>query len=104
MGQRELLDQLFGPDRNLVKSQQNKAKRNFYDKEVWKYHLVDLCPYNELFKNTKSDMGPCKFQIHDERLKEEYNSLSDDEKNKFGYERDLARKLKELARDMDRKI
>merc|ERR1712118_276507 len=42
--------------------------------------------------------------FHDERLKEEYNALSDEEKNRLGYERDLIRKLKEMVRDMDRKI
>lgn len=102
--QRELLDKLFGPDRNLPSSQQNKTKRNFFDKEVCKYFLASLCPYYELFKNTKSDLGPCKSKFHDTRLKEEYNALSDDEKNRFGYERDLVRKLKELVREMDRKI
>merc|ERR1712093_884880 len=44
------------------------------------------------------------FQFHDERLKEEYNALPDEDKNRLGYERDLIRKLKEMVRDMDRKI
>merc|ERR1712224_961649 len=102
--QRELLDQLFGPDRNLPSSQQNKSKRNFHDKDVCKYFLANLCPYYELFKNTKSDLGPCKFKSHDTRLKEEYNALSEEDKNRFGYGKVLIRKLKELVRERDRKI
>lgn len=100
--QRALLDQLFGLDRDLPPSQMCKTKKSYSDKEVCKYYLAGLCPYYELFKNTKSDLGPCQFQLHDVRFKEEYNALSEHQKQK--YERELLRKLQDLVREMDRKI
>jgi hypothetical protein len=102
--QRELLDQLLGPDRDIPLSQLSKSKKRFTNREVCKYYLAGLCPYHELFKNTKSDQGPCQFQCHDERYKEDYKTLSEKEKSKLGYERELHLKLQDLVREMDRKI
>jgi rubrerythrin len=100
--QRAVLDQLFGLERDLPLSQLSKTKKSYADKEVCKYYLAGLCPYHELFKNTKSDLGPCQFQLHDARFKEEYNALSNEHKQR--YERELSRKLQDLVREMDRKI
>lgn len=102
--QRALLDQLLGSNRDIHPSVSSQRKRNFYDEDVCKYYLSGLCPYHELFKNTKSDLGPCHYLLHDETLRDEYYNLSDNEKHKYGYERDTLMKLHELLRDMDRKI
>merc|ERR1711907_604799 len=102
--QRSLLDQFFGPDRDIPSFRIAKPHKKFYDKDVCKFFIAGLCPYQELFKNTKSDLGPCQYNVHDAALKEEFNNLDDDQKRKFGYERELLCKLQYLVRDMDRKI
>jgi RNA-binding protein Luc7-like 2 len=48
--------------------------------------------------------GLCTYEDHDERYKEDYQALSADEKRRYGYERDLIRKLQDLVRQMDRTI
>merc|ERR1712227_389198 len=99
--QRHLLDQLFGPNTDLPSFQMATTQRKFYDRDVCKFFIAGLCPYQELFKNTKSDLGPCQYPIHDTLLKEEFNELNDENKNKFGYERELLSKLQDLVREMD---
>jgi len=42
----------------------------FTDPDVCQFYLCGFCP-NELFVNTKADLGPCK-KIHDENLRREY--------------------------------
>ena len=49
---RKLLDALMGPDRN----QETRDKKNYWDDNVCTNFLVSFCP-NELFINTKSDLG-----------------------------------------------
>merc|ERR1719235_1150775 len=102
--QRALLDQFFGTDRDLPLPKHRKKKTRFFDKDVCKYHIMGVCPYHDLFKNTKSDLGPCHYRLHDDKFREDYNTLSADDKQKYGYERELFRKLNDLVRDMDRKI
>jgi RNA-binding protein Luc7-like 2 len=55
--QRALLDALMGKERDLPVEQQEKVKKKFSDRSVCKYFICGLCPYHELFKNTKSDLG-----------------------------------------------
>jgi len=43
---------------------------------VCKKFLVKFCP-NDLFVNTKSDLGKCT-KLHDERLKQTYAGAKDD--------------------------
>merc|ERR1711998_165588 len=95
---RALLDQLLGPDRDLPVSKCRKKKINCFDKNVCKYYLAGLCPYHELFKNTKSDLGPCQYKLHDEYFKEQFSSLSNEEKQKYKYDRDLNCKLRDLVK------
>lgn len=42
--------------------------------KICKYFLVKFCP-NELFVNTKADLGPCT-KIHDERLKKDFETMN----------------------------
>merc|ERR1711998_201459 len=95
---RALLDQLLGPDRDLPVSKCRKKKINCFDKNVCKYYVAGLCPYHELFKNTKSDLGPCQYRIHDVHFKDKYSVLDQESKQKYGFERELCRKLHDLVR------
>lgn len=100
------MDALLGRDRNL--SSEEKARRNphFSDAEHNKNFLVGLCPY-ELFKNTKDDIGPPPQdhgRICDDKMKQEYDKLSQAEKDKYGYEFNLFVLLRRLVADLDRRI
>merc|ERR1711907_291238 len=87
--QRALLDQFFGPDRDIPPSKlQKKRKKNFFEKDICKYFLA----------------GPCQHRIHDTQFKDQYLTLRDDVRKKYGFDEELFRKLQDLVRDMDRKI
>lgn len=94
---RKMLDQLMGPNRNEDFTNQF----HFTDPMVCKNYLVDFCPY-DLFTNTKSDMGACP-QHHEERLRNDYRSLDEREKDRLGYDREFYESVKELVRDLDRR-
>jgi RNA-binding protein Luc7-like 2 len=54
-------------------------------------------------------VGACDWIVHEDhieypRLKEEYDAISDKEKESFGYGRKLYRLLYELVQEMDKKI
>ncbi|KAK9844094.1 hypothetical protein WJX81_004357 [Elliptochloris bilobata] len=105
---RALLDELMGRERNVPLDKRTGKSLKFSDPEVCKYALAGLCPYG-LFKNTRSDLGLCKFELHAEdlqfeALQKEWEAVSERDKAKYGYERDLLELLTQLARDMDRKI
>lgn len=100
---RQLLDKLMGPDRDLSRNETNRSKRSPHDPSCCKYMLGGLCPY-QLFRNTKSDLGLCPFESHDELLLEAYNNLPEEDKRQPTYERLLLGKLQDLIREMDRKI
>ena len=63
---RALLDQLMGPNRNLGSDEQPVSQANWRDDDVCPYYLCGFCP-NDLFVNTKSDLGPCEY-MHDDHL------------------------------------
>lgn len=83
---RAMLDELMGKERDVPLAQRSGRRVRFYDKDVCKHELAGLCP-NTLFKNTRSDLGPCGFEIHEEHLdweeiKGEYDALSEREKDR----------------------
>ncbi|PSC70918.1 U1 snRNA associated [Micractinium conductrix] len=105
---RAMLDQLMGKDRDVPLDQREVRDMSFSDKEVCKHALAGLCPFG-LFPNTKSDLGPCEFELHEDHLdwdalKVEYDKLDEREKERYGYELCLLRLLSRLVSDMDRKI
>lgn len=80
-----MLDELMGRNRNDTTGKATakcmfKGKNYFWsisfisveftDPDVCQFYLCGFCP-NELFVNTKADLGPCK-KIHDENLRREY--------------------------------
>jgi hypothetical protein len=60
---------------------------------------VDFCP-NQLFTNTKSDLGACD-KIHNDRLKDKYQKS---DKSKYPYEAEFYDYLNKLISDLARKI
>eukprot|EP01079_Euglenida_sp_SAG-EU17-18_P007903 gene7903-7322_t len=56
---KSMLDDLMGPSRDVMPSETKaKDKPGFAEPDVCKCYLVQFCP-NELFSNTKSDLGDC---------------------------------------------
>jgi len=101
---RALLDELMGKERDVPPEHKSNRVRKFHDDDICKYELCGLCPYS-LFKNTRSDLGMCKYTDHgDESVKEQWAALDDKEKLKYPYQHELLSELEQLTREMDRKI
>ncbi|PNH11244.1 Luc7-like protein [Tetrabaena socialis] len=103
---RAMLDELMGKERNVPLGQRSNRRLRFDDPSVCKYALAGLCP-NGLFKNTRSDLGHCPYELHEDhiewdKLKEEYDRQ--DAREHERYERRLMKVLEDLIREMDRKI
>jgi len=100
------MDALMGRDRNLSTEERARRKPHFSDPEHNKHYLAGLCPYS-LFTNTKDDLGPppaSNGDICEAAMKAEYDKLSQEEKNKYGYEYNLFVLLRRLVTDLDRRI
>ena len=99
---RALLDQLMGAERDVRLEERTNKSKQFDEPDVCKYHLCGVCPY-ELFRNTRSDLGACSRTSVPE-CKEQWEALSQEEKDRYGYEYDLMVLLEELVQGLDRKI
>jgi len=95
----QLLDELMGRDRNLVPGEKS-TQVHWSHPDVCKHFLCGFCA-NDLFVNTKADLGPCT-KIHDEVLKLEYEKSS--RYGKMGFEEDFVRYLNTIQADVERKI
>ncbi|KAJ1678993.1 splicing factor, partial [Spiromyces aspiralis] len=89
---RELLNELMGAYQN--------TQLDFKAPNICKDHLVKFCP-NQLFTNTKADLGSCNL-VHDDKLREAYEKS--DERGRLGYESRFYARLQQLLHDLDRKI
>jgi len=95
-----LLDELMGKDRNLLPAERQNRGLHFTDPEVCKYFICGFCP-NELFVNTKSDLGPCT-KVHDEACKQDFQTSK--KRSTYPFEREFLQYLERLIDDLDRKI
>jgi len=77
-----------------------KKEKNFTDPEFCKYYLVGFCP-NELFLNTKMDIGECK-KVHSDAMKRKYDAEIEKGKD-YGFDFDLERYLERILEDVNRK-
>jgi hypothetical protein len=75
---RALLDQLMGKHRNVDPNDRPKQLK-YSDPDVCKYFICGFCPH-ELFVNTKSHLGDCKWSDHDIKMQEQFNKASESEK------------------------
>lgn len=106
--QRAMLDELMGKERNVPLTERTGRALKYSDAEICKYELAGLCPYG-LFRNTKSDLGPCKYEMHEDDLQfepvmQQWQQLSEQEQERCGYVSQLHGLLVQLVKDMDRKI
>ena len=79
-----------------------RPARKFHDDDVCKYHLCGFCPYEE-FDKTRTDYGPCP-SVHDDRSKGQWEALSDEERAKYPYERELKKWLDKMVDDLGKKV
>ena len=72
--------------------------------QICKFNLLSFCP-NDLFPNTKADIGPCE-KRHDDFLKEQFINSNDAEKESFErkYEAELIEQLTRMVAQVDSKI
>lgn len=101
---RKQLDSLMGQHRDVPLAQRDKLKKAvvFSDHAVCKYHLCGFCP-NAEFTKTKHDVGPCP-KLHDDECKRAWEALSDREKERYGYEEQLLRRLDRFKSELARRI
>ncbi|GAB6020269.1 Luc7-like protein 3 [Chamberlinius hualienensis] len=95
----QLLDELMGRDRNLNPAEKKRELR-WDDPQVCKYFMAKFCP-NELFINTRADLGPCD-KIHDEFMKQEYEKSTSYQR--MGYEEDFIKFCQTMLADVERRI
>ncbi|GIY48078.1 luc7-like protein 3 [Caerostris extrusa] len=97
---KQLLDELMGRDRDLG-LEEKKSDFTWDAPDICKHFLVKFCP-NDLFVNTKADLGVCP-KIHDERLKNAYEKKSS-RHQKMGYEEDFLRFCQSMLSDVEKRI
>ncbi|KAI9139153.1 hypothetical protein BKA69DRAFT_682503 [Paraphysoderma sedebokerense] len=96
--QRKLLEELMGP------LEPAGLGKKWWDHDVCKFYMINFCP-NELFTNTKSDLGPCRL-IHDDKLKAAFQTAPEEERQKYLYQwtQKFYFHLDGLILDLDRRI
>lgn len=77
-------------------------KKRFDEPDICKYYICGFCPFEE-FRRTKNDCGDCP-SVHDEDCKAQWEALDDREKERYGYERELMRKIEKFQGDLRRRI
>ncbi|KAG5673123.1 hypothetical protein PVAND_003197 [Polypedilum vanderplanki] len=97
---REQLDELMGRDRNLPVDSKVR-ERSWKDSENCKYFMHSFCP-NDLFVNTKSDLGPCG-KLHDEEMKKMYEKAPRCNR-KIDIENEFIRFINSMIVEVDKKI
>jgi len=97
-----MMDEMMGEDRNLVEEEKANRRRHFSDSDIDKFFLCGLSPHSAL-QNTKSDIGSTT-QKQDQKMKDMWDAVPQEEKDKYGYERELLEFCESLIVDMDRKI
>lgn len=60
----------MGKDRNHPLFIRLSKRDHFDDQDVCKFNLLSFCP-NDLFPNTKADIGPCE-KRHDDYMKDQF--------------------------------
>ena len=117
---RQELDQLMGKDRNKPLFIRLARRDHFDDQDVsisikimpyvnyfllvqiCKFNLLSFCP-NDLFPNTKADIGPCE-KRHDDFLKSQFFNNSDRESYEKKYQDELIVQLTKMVAQVDQKI
>lgn len=108
--QRQMLDNLMGPERDVPYGLRRNVRITFSDPGVCKYLLVcDECPHS-LFSNTKSDLGPCRAELCNANshallaARKEFRALDRAKRDEYGYEYDTWVFLRRLVGECDRRV
>ncbi|CAG0912736.1 unnamed protein product [Notodromas monacha] len=97
-----LLDELMGRCRN-VGPNEKVSEVKWSDEDVCKYFLVKFCP-NELFVNTRADLGPCP-KIHDEELRKKFeNEKAERPGMRMQYEDEFMKFCQDMIAEVEKKI
>lgn len=105
---REQMDELMGKGRNVPLDERDNSRPAFSDEDIDKYYLCGCSPY-ELLRGTKSETMP-QFERDgflrqkSEGLRMEWEALPQEEKDRYGYERQLRDFLEVLVEEQDRRI
>jgi hypothetical protein len=105
---REQMDELMGKTRDVPLNERDTRPPSFADPDVDKFYLCGCSPY-ELLKGTKSESLPQMerdgfLQQRSEALRTAWMELPQEEKDKYGYERQLLDFLQALVEEQDRRI
>mgnify|MGYP000878723620 CR=1 FL=1 len=96
---RQELDQLMGKDRNKPLYIRLAKRDHFDDQDICKFNLLSFCP-NDLFPNTKADIGPCE-RRHDDYLKELFMRDPDRDSYERRYNDELISILESMVAQVD---
>lgn len=103
---RAMLDGLMGADRDMTENDKEKNRRTFDDPMVDKAYLIGCSPWELLSETSSEKMLPANGWdlIKDAYLRKEWNKLTQEEKDKYGFEYDIMKLLEDLVVQCDRKI
>lgn len=97
---RALLNSLMGADRNLDPAL--RKERKYTDSDFCRNYMMGLCP-NELFSNTKIDLGKCK-KVHDDDMMKVFEEDPDAAPHRRRWRAELRSELLRLIEVVDRRI
>ena len=105
---REQMDELMGKNRDTNVGDSGSAFQDFSDPSLDKFYLCGCSPY-DLLKGTKSEAMPGMeregfLKERSEGMRMRWEALPQEEKDKYGYERELMDLLTMLVEEQDRRV
>ncbi|KAI1291710.1 Luc7-like protein 3 [Halotydeus destructor] len=98
---RQLLDELMGRARDVDPDKKDNSISEWNDPRICQFFLVKFCP-NQLFTNTKADMGACN-KVHDDHIKRMYSEKATAEE-RANFEDNFIRFCQQTLNDVERRI
>ena len=105
---KEMMDELMGKERDVALEERETKEQHVDDPDVDRFFLCGCSPY-ELLRGTKSETMPQLdregfLKERPESLKIKWEGLSQQEKDEYGFERELQNFLQVLVDEMDRRV
>lgn len=103
---RAMLDGLMGTDRDMTDVEKEKNRRTFDSPEVDVTYLCGCSPWHLLSETSSEKMLPRGGwnKVHDDFLRRQWLELSQEEKDKYGFEYETMKVLEDLVVQIDRRI
>lgn len=103
---RAMLDGLMGTHRDMTAEEREKNKRTFDSPELDVTYLCGCSPWTLLSETSSEKLLPRAGwdKVQDEFLRQEWEALSQEEKDKYGFEYDTMQVLDNLVTQIDRRI